>query len=264
MRIRVYRRSGHVDTNRTQPIYTVVVHYPVPRGRNFADIEWRDVIVDAGRAVTTLQVGADPWQIVQGEKDDLDQGVKLETSFAWPVDPNWSRDKRREELYARVRDEVKRHWKDVAEDLAHFGRKEDLVDDLDLEFIRLRIPPHITYNTDVITDRMDAVLAAIDVSADPATLQLWTDDYAAMLYSVELDDPSFAETDGVLTMLGGSKVADAIASGVPRLARILNGNSVVVVQGLRVGTAGSGAEVIVNSQEILAGQSVTVLKVTIQ
>jgi len=122
----------------------------------------------------------------------------------------------------------------------------------------------VSYNAAVQTARMNAVLSAIDAHASPATLEICTAAYAAVLCSIPLADPSFtvAGTPAVLTMAGVPKSGVAVAAGTAAVARIREGGgTTTIVNNLTVGT--SAADIILNSTAISIGQTVTISSGTI-
>lgn len=118
----------------------------------------------------------------------------------------------------------------------------------------------ISYNQAVQNSRMDAVLAAIDAHASPATLEICTAAYAQVLVTITLGDPSFtrggSKPSTALTMTGVPKNNNASASGTAAIARIKEGGGTVIADGLSVGT--SATDIILNSTSITNGQNVAI------
>lgn len=116
----------------------------------------------------------------------------------------------------------------------------------------------ISYSAALQTTRMNSVVSAIDVHANPATLEIGTAGMAATLVTITLADPSFtvAGTPAVATMAGVPKSGVASGSGAAAAARIKEGGGTVIVSGLTVGT--SAADIILNSTAITAGQTITI------
>jgi hypothetical protein len=50
----------------------------------------------------------------------------------------------------------------------------------------------VSYSAGLQNSRMDAVVAAIDANASPATLEICTAAFAAVLCTITLGDPSFS------------------------------------------------------------------------
>lgn len=121
----------------------------------------------------------------------------------------------------------------------------------------------VSYASALKTTRMNAVIAAIDADAPAATLEIGTAGMAAVIVSITLADPSFAEAAGVITMAGVPKsgVATLAGTNTAAAARIKAGGGGVIVDGLTVG-AGSG-DVQLNSTSITLGQTVTITAATI-
>jgi hypothetical protein len=104
---------------------------------------------------------------------------------------------------------------------------------------------------------MAAVIAGVDAGSGPGTLEICTASYASVLATITLDDPSFAESGGVITMAGVPRSdTSADATGIAAVARIKDSNGTVIISGLTVGTA--GADINLNSVSIAAGQTVTI------
>jgi len=112
---------------------------------------------------------------------------------------------------------------------------------------------------------MDAVITAIDVHANPATMEICTAAYAAVLCIITLADPSFVRSgtppNVVITMQGVPKSGTASGTGTAAVARIKEGGGTTVVNSLTVGT--SATDVILNSTSITSGQTVTISSGTI-
>ena len=108
---------------------------------------------------------------------------------------------------------------------------------------------------------MAAVITAIDAHASPAYIEIGTAAMAATLVTITLDDPSFTESGGVITMAGAPKSGIATGAGTAAAARIRTGGAADVVTGLTVGTA--GADINLSSTAILVGQTCTISAGTI-
>ena len=123
----------------------------------------------------------------------------------------------------------------------------------------------VSYSQALQNSRMDAVISAIDAHASPATLEICTAAYAAVLVSIPLSDPSFvrsgAKPNTVITMQGVPKSANATQTGTAAVARIKEGGTTVIADGLTVGT--SATDIILNSTSITTGQQVSISSGTI-
>ena len=119
----------------------------------------------------------------------------------------------------------------------------------------------VSYAATVKNARMTDVLTTIDASASPATLEIGTTSMALVLAAITLNDPSFTESGGVLTMAGVPKSGTATAAGTAAAARIKDGGGNVIVSGLTVGT--SGTDIVLNSTTVAVGQQVTLTSATI-
>jgi len=123
----------------------------------------------------------------------------------------------------------------------------------------------VSYSSPLKTTRMQAVIAAIDVAAAPAVLEIGTGGagFGTSLATIILSDPSFTESGGVITLNGVPKSGQATAVGAAAAARIKDGNGNTIVSGLTVGLA-APSEIILNAVAISAiGQTVTISSGTI-
>ena len=75
----------------------------------------------------------------------------------------------------------------------------------------------VSYSQALQNSRMDAVIAAFDAHASPATLEICTAAYAAVLVAIPLADPSFARSgtkpNTLITMQGVPKSRQRIGHG---------------------------------------------------
>lgn len=108
---------------------------------------------------------------------------------------------------------------------------------------------------------MAAVITAIDANASPATIEICTAAFAAVLVTITLSDPSFTESGGVITMADTPKSGTASGTGTAAVARIKDGGGTTIVNNLTVG-AGSG-DINLDSVSITNGQTVTLTSGTI-
>lgn len=114
----------------------------------------------------------------------------------------------------------------------------------------------LTYSASLKTTRMNAVVTAIDVHANPATLEICTAAFAAVLVAIPLADPSFTVSGAVATMATMPRSAVATGAGVAAAARIKEGGGTTVVDALTVGT--SGSDINLNATTVSIGQTVTI------
>lgn len=123
----------------------------------------------------------------------------------------------------------------------------------------------VSYDQATQNSRLDATLVRIDNHANPATLEICTAAYAAILATLTLSDPSFSRggstPNTALTMLGVPKTVNAANTGTAAAARIKDGGGTVIVNSLTVGT--SAADIILNSTSITSGQQVAITAGTI-
>jgi hypothetical protein len=124
---------------------------------------------------------------------------------------------------------------------------------------------------------MQEVITEIDQGPAVSRIQIGTTGMTgatppanSILVSIELQDPSFVESNGVITMetpgAGVGLSGQATQNGNAHSARILNGNNVVVVAGLSVGlsTTTPPPQIILNALAISDGQMVTLSSGTIE
>jgi hypothetical protein len=103
---------------------------------------------------------------------------------------------------------------------------------------------------------MAAVVSAIDGDANPGVLEIGTVGMAATLVSIALDDPSFTESAGTITLNGAPKSGVASNGGVAAVARFKNGAGEIIINNLTVGTI--GCDIIVNSVNLQVGLPVVI------
>ena len=112
----------------------------------------------------------------------------------------------------------------------------------------------VSYNAALKSTRMQAVIAAIDADASPATLEIGQTGMSLIILTFTLNDPSFSESGGIITMLGVPKSAVAANPGTAQEARVKSGSGTIIVSGLSVNT--SAADIILNNIIINSGQTV--------
>lgn len=115
----------------------------------------------------------------------------------------------------------------------------------------------VVYTTAVKSARMTAVRDAIDAGSGAGKLEIGTSGMASILAVIVLGDPCGTVTNGVLTFSGFPRSdTSADASGTAAAARMRTSDDTDVVTGLTVGT--SGTDVILDSVNITAGQTITI------
>jgi len=124
----------------------------------------------------------------------------------------------------------------------------------------------VTYSTAVKNTRLDAVTAAIDAgtgSPSAGSLQIGTTGMATVLAVIDFNSPTAAPAaaGGVLTFSMPQSDTAANATGTADAAIIVDSDGTTIVSGLTVGT--SGADVILDSLSLTAGQTVTINSATI-
>lgn len=122
----------------------------------------------------------------------------------------------------------------------------------------------VNYVASLKTTRMQAVITAIDAHANPATIEICTAAFAAVLVAIPLDaSTSFTVSGAVATLFGAPKSAVATGTGTAAVARIKEGSgAITVVDNLTV-AAPSGGDINLNSTSITTGQTVTITSGTI-
>lgn len=122
----------------------------------------------------------------------------------------------------------------------------------------------VIYSTAAKNARLEAVVNTIDAGSGPGVLQIGTASMAVVLADITLADPSGTVSGGVLTFSGFPRSdSSANATGVAAAARIRDSNGADVITGLTVGTPGSGADIILETTNIDAGEIVTLNTATI-
>ena len=122
----------------------------------------------------------------------------------------------------------------------------------------------VIYSTAAKNARLEAVVNTIDAGSGAGVLQIGTSAMGTVLAEITLADPSGTVTGGVLTFSGFPRSdSTANATGVAAAARIRDSNGADVITGLTVGTPGSGADIILETTNIDAGEIVTLNTATI-
>ena len=110
----------------------------------------------------------------------------------------------------------------------------------------------VVYSDATKAARMQAVLDAIDAAVPNARLRVYDTGFATLLLDFLLAKPSFSRTDYTLTLLGVPLFASGLANAQAALARILDGNGVIIVDQLSVGE--TQGNIIIESATITVGQ----------
>lgn len=120
----------------------------------------------------------------------------------------------------------------------------------------------VIYEDDTATARMLATRDRIDSGGAAGVLEICSAGYANVLSAVALGYPGNATaivSARTLTLAGLPRSDVAIdATGQAALARIRNSAGAIVLRGLTVGVAGSGADVILNRTDLVAGRPLTI------
>jgi hypothetical protein len=121
----------------------------------------------------------------------------------------------------------------------------------------------LTYSATLKNLRMQQVLNQIDNNASPATLEICTAAFAAIIVVIPLVKPSFSLSGPTLTMLSMPRSATASLAGTntAAAARIKDGGGATIVDALTVGSP-SGFDINLNSTSITNGQTVTITAVS--
>jgi hypothetical protein len=122
----------------------------------------------------------------------------------------------------------------------------------------------VNYSTAAKNARLEGVINTIDAGSGPGVLQIGTAAMAVVLAEITLADPCGTASGGVLTFSGFPR-SDTTANntGVAAAARFRDSNGNDVITGLTVGTPGSGADLILDTTNIDAGEIVTLNSATI-
>ena len=120
----------------------------------------------------------------------------------------------------------------------------------------------VVYIESLKNARLDEVTAALGTAAE---LEIGDTGFASVLATIPLANPAApAATGGVLTFTMPQSDTGADDSGTAAEARITDGGSNVIVDGLTVGVAATPSpDVILDTVTITAGQVVTITSATI-
>lgn len=122
----------------------------------------------------------------------------------------------------------------------------------------------VIYSTAAKNARLTGVANTIDAGTGPGVLQIGTASMATVLAEITLADPCATVSAGVLTFSGFPRSdTSANATGVAAAARIRDSNGNDVITGLTVGLNGSGADIVLETTNIDAGEIVTLNSATI-
>jgi hypothetical protein len=100
----------------------------------------------------------------------------------------------------------------------------------------------VVYRASLKNTRLAAVRDDIDSGAEAGTLEILDSD-DVILVGYLLEDPCANVVNGVLIFSGFPKTSSNIAIGSASMARIKESGGGIVVSGLTVGVAGSGADI---------------------
>lgn len=121
----------------------------------------------------------------------------------------------------------------------------------------------ITYSTAMKTARMQATANDIDEGTGAGTLEIGTTAFATTLVTFTLTEPCGSVSGDTLTFDFDPDISNtASAAGTAAEARIKDGNGVIVISGLTVGT--SGTDLIIDNTSIANGQTVVLATGSIQ
>lgn len=123
----------------------------------------------------------------------------------------------------------------------------------------------VIYSTAAKNARLNAVAATIDAGSGAGYLQIGTTAMGTVLATIVLADPCAASASGGVLTFSGFPRSDtsADATGTAAAARIRDSNGNDVITGLTVGVAGSGADIILDTTSIDAGETVTLNSATL-
>src|SRR5215475_1183035 len=121
----------------------------------------------------------------------------------------------------------------------------------------------LVYAVTLRNNRLQQVINAIDGGAGNGRLQVGTTGMGLVLFTTILLKPCGTIAAGVLTFSGTPIASIASATGVAAAGRITDSTGTVWADGLTVGLAASGANIIINLLNITAGSMVTFTSGTI-
>lgn len=122
----------------------------------------------------------------------------------------------------------------------------------------------VIYSTAAKNARLAGVVSTIDAGTGAGVLQIGTAAMAVVLADIVLADPAGTVAAGVLTFSGFPRSdTTANATGVAAAARIRDSDGNDVITGLTVGLPGSGADILLETTNIDAGEIVTLNTATI-
>ena len=119
----------------------------------------------------------------------------------------------------------------------------------------------VNYATAIKNTRMSAVVTAIDAGSGAGKINVYTAGYANLIVSIALADPCGTVAAGALTFSGMPKTGTGAYAGNAAIARIVDSDNNVVLEGLTVGT--SGTDIIIDNVNIAVGQTVNITAGTI-
>ena len=119
----------------------------------------------------------------------------------------------------------------------------------------------VNYATAIKNTRMSAVVTAIDAGSGAGKINVYTSGYANLIVSIALADPCGTVANGALTFSGMPKTGTGAYAGNAAIARIVDSDNNVVLEGLTVGT--SGTDIIIDNVNIAVGQTVNITAGTI-
>lgn len=123
----------------------------------------------------------------------------------------------------------------------------------------------VIYSTAAKNARLDAVASVIDAGSGAGYIQIGTTAMGTVLATIVLADPCASSASGGVLTFSGFPRSDtsADATGTAAAARIRDSNGNDVITGLTVGAAGSGADIILDTTAIDAGEIVTLNSATL-
>jgi len=122
----------------------------------------------------------------------------------------------------------------------------------------------VTYSLSAKNARLQAVIDTIDAGTGAGYLEIGTTNMGNVLATITFNDPCGTVSSGVLTFSGFPKSDSSAANtGNAAAARIRDSNANDVITGLTVGEAGSGADIILDTTHIDAGEIVTLNSATL-
>lgn len=113
----------------------------------------------------------------------------------------------------------------------------------------------IQFTSALVSARLQAIADAI---GSGAYLSICTGGYGAVLATINLNSPPGTVSGDTLTFNGFPKTVSASGTGTAAIARIRTSGNADRIVDISVGLPGSGADIVLSTTSIIAGNNVTV------